>query len=175
MESSRRIDWSDKDRAAAYVIWIANDKNTRRTARDTSVPHGTLRHWVSEWNENGPPEQVMEEMSAQVYEFVHHANRVRESAMRKLEELIPQAEVKQLSAIATVVGIMDDKIRLASGLATKRTETVHTLPSREEMKELMSGFAEGLVEAAEARTGEIIEVEAEEQPEYTGLLLERTN
>ena len=70
---------------------------------------------------------------------------------------------------------MDDKIRLASGLATKRTETVHTLPSREEMKELMGGFAEGLVEAAEARTGEIIEVEAEEQPEYTGLSLERTN
>lgn len=175
MESSKRVDWSDKDRAAAYVIWVANDKNTRRTARDTGVPHGTLRHWVKEWAENGPPEQVMDEMSAQVYEFVHHANRVRESAMRKLEELIPQAEVKQLSAIATVVGIMDDKIRLASGLATKRTETVHTLPSRDEMKELMSGFAEGLVGAAEARSGEIIEVEAEEQSEYTGLLLERTN
>jgi transposase-like protein len=175
LESSRRVDWSDKDRAAAYVIWIANEKNTRRTARDTGVPHGTLRHWVKEWAENGPPEQVMDEMSAQVYEFVHHASRVRESAMRKLEELIPQAEAKQLSAIATVVGIMDDKIRLASGLATKRTETVHTLPSKDEMKELMGGFAEGLVGAAEARSGEIIEVEAEEQSEYTGLLLERTN
>jgi transposase-like protein len=168
---SKRVEWSDKDRAAAYVIWVANEKNTRRTARDTGVPHGTLRHWVKEWQEHGPPEQVMEEIDAQVYEFVHHANRVRESAMRKLEELIPQAEVKQLSAIATVVGIMDDKIRLASGLATKRTETVHTLPSKEDMKELMSGFAEGLVGAAESRAAEIIdgEVIVEEQP-VVGLL-----
>jgi len=84
---------------------------------------------------------------------------VREQAMRKLEELIPEAEVKQLSAIATVVGIMDDKIRLASGLATKRTETVHTLPSKEDIKELMSGFSEGLVAAAEDRASEVVVIE----------------
>jgi len=69
-------------------------------------------------------------------------------------------QVKQLSAIATVVGIMDDKIRLAQGLATKRTETVHTLPTREEMKELMSGFADSLVSAAEDRASEVVEIEA---------------
>jgi len=92
---------------------------------------------------------------------VDHANRVRKQAMEKLEELIPEAEVKQLSAIATVVGIMDDKIRLAQGLATKRTETVHTLPTREEMKELMSGFADNLVSAAEERASEVVEIEAE--------------
>jgi hypothetical protein len=114
----------------------------------------------------------MDEIPARAYEFIHHAGRVRESAMNKLEELIPQAEVKQLSAIATVVGIMDDKIRLATGLATKRTETVHTLPSKEDMKELMSGFVEGLVGAAESRAAEIVdsEVIVEEQPEYAGLL-----
>ena len=115
--------------------------------------------------------QKMDELPAQLYEFVHHANRVRENAMNKLEELIPQAEVRQLSAIATVVGIMDDKIRLATGLATKRTETVQILPSREDMKELMSGFVDGLVGAAENRAGEIIDVEVEEQPESSGLLV----
>lgn len=56
---------------------------------------------------------------------------------------------------------MDDKIRLASGLATKRTETVHTLPTRDEMKELMSGFADGLVSAAEDRASETVLIEAE--------------
>ena len=170
---SRRVEWTDEDRAAAYVVWIANERNTRRTSRDTGVPHGTLRHWVREWNEAGPPENVMDQVEAQVYEFVSHASRVRETAMHKLEELIPQAEVKQLSAIATVVGIMDDKIRLATGLATKRTETVHTLPSREDLAELMSGFADGLVMAAKDRSAEIIEAEVEEQPEYAGLLNER--
>jgi hypothetical protein len=55
---------------------------------------------------------------------------------------------------------MDDKLRLAQGLATKRTETVHTLPSKEDMKELMSGFSEGLVAAAEDRASEVVVVEA---------------
>jgi hypothetical protein len=74
--------------------------------------------------------------------------------------LIPQAEVKQLSAIATVIGIMDDKLRLAQGLATKRTETVHTLPSKEDMRELMSGFSEGLVALAEDRASEVVLIDA---------------
>lgn len=166
----KRVGWTDEDKAAAYVLWITNDKNVRKTCREANVPHSTFRYWVQEWEENGPPSEVIEKLPEQVYEFVHHASRVRESAMTKLEELIPEAEVKQLSAIATVVGIMDDKIRLASGLATKRTETVHTLPTRDEMKELMSGLVDGIVGAAEIRAGDIIDVEVEEQPEYAGLL-----
>ena len=156
-----RTEWSDTDKAAAYVVWISNEKNTTRTARDTGVPHGTLRYWVKDWEQSGPPEHIMDHVQAQAYEFVHHASSIREKAMTKLEELIPQAEVKQLSAIATVVGIMDDKIRLANGLATKRTETVHKLPSKQEMKELMSGFADSLVVAAEDRAAETVQIEAE--------------
>ncbi len=171
MASKSNIQWSDQDRAAAYVLWVSNDKNIRKTSRECGIPTNTLRYWVKGWNESGPPDAVLDEIPAQMYEFVHHANRVRQNAMDKLEELIPQAEVRQLSAIATVVGIMDDKIRLATGLATKRTETVQILPSREDMKELMSGFVDGLVGAAESRAGEIIDVEVEEQPESSGLLV----
>jgi hypothetical protein len=68
------------------------------------------------------------------------------------------------------VGIMDDKIRLASGLATKRTETVHTLPSREDMKELMGGFVDGLVSAAESRATEIVDAEVVVEQPVVGLL-----
>jgi hypothetical protein len=50
-------------------------------------------------------------------------------------------------------------------------ETVHVLPSREDMKELMGGFVDGLVIAAESRSGEIIEGEIVEQPESSGLLV----
>jgi transposase-like protein len=171
LSSSKHIQWSAQDKAAAYVLWISNDKNVRKTSRECNIPHGTFRYWVREWEENGPPSEVLDEIPAQQYEFVHHANRVRESAMNKLEELIPEAEVKQLSAIATVVGIMDDKIRLASGLATKRTETVHTLPSREDMKELMSGFVDGLVGAASDRTKEIVDAEVIVEQPVVGLLI----
>lgn len=165
-----KTEWSEQDKADAYVVWVMNEHNVRRTSRETGVPHGTLRYWVREWEENGPPDTSVVEKAAEG--FVESASRVREKAIAKLEELIPQAEVKQLSAVATVVGIMDDKIRLASGLATKRTETVHTLPSREDMKELMGGFVDGLVGAAEARAAEIVdgEVIVEEQPKYVGLL-----
>jgi len=166
----KRIGWADEDKAAAYVIWITNGKNSRKTCREIGVPNSTFAYWTKEWEEHGPPDKVIEKLPEQVYAFVHHASRVRESAMKKLEELIPDAEVKQLSAIATVVGIMDDKIRLASGLATKRTENVYTLPSKEDMRELMSGLVDGIISSADSRTEDIIDVIAEEQPELSGLL-----
>jgi hypothetical protein len=156
-----RTEWSDEARAVTYVQWIACDKKIRETSRITGVPHATVAYWAKQWEKDGPPEHLDVEIRKNAYEFVDHANRVRKQAMEKLEELIPDAEVKQLSAIATVVGIMDDKIRLAQGLATKRTETVHTLPTKEEMKELMSGFADSLVSAAEDRAAETVSIEAE--------------
>ncbi len=167
-----KTEWSTQDKADAYVQWVLNDRNVRKTSRETGVPHGTLRYWIREWEADGPPEGSSGLVEKAAEGFVQHASRVREQAILKLEELIPQAEVKQLSAVATVVGIMDDKIRLASGLATKRTETVHTLPSREDMKELMGGFVDGLIGAAESRASEIIdgEVIVEEQPKSVGLL-----
>ena len=157
---SKRTEWTDEDKAAAYVIWISNDKNIRATARQCGIGHTTIAYWVKQWEENGPPERLDDKIRANAYEFVHHASTVRQKAMDKLEELIPDAEIKQLGTLATVVGIMDDKIRLAQGLATKRTETVHTLPTKEEMKELMSGFADNLVSAAEDRASEVVEIEA---------------
>jgi transposase-like protein len=154
-----RTEWTDEARAAVYVSWIANEKNVRKTAREVGMPTNTLTYWAKGWEKNGPPEHLNTKITNNAYEFIHHASRVRENAMLKLEELIPQAEVRQLSAIATVVGIMDDKIRLATGLATKRSETVHVLPSKEDMKELMSGFAEGLVSSAEDRAAETVVIE----------------
>jgi transposase-like protein len=160
-----RIEWTDDAKAQIYVQWVTNNKNTRKTSREFNVPHGTLRYWVKEWEANGPPPEIENKISDAAYEFVNHANRVREQAMLKLEELIPDAEVKQLGTLATVVGIMDDKIRLASGLATKRTENTYVLPSKTEVKELMGAFVEGIVNAAEDRVDNIIDVEVVEQPD----------
>ena len=159
-----RTEWTDDAKAQIYVQWIANDKNVRKTSREFGIPHGTLRYWTKEWEANGPPPEIENKIMNDAYEFVHHANRVREQAMLKLEELIPDAEVKQLSAIATVIGIMDDKIRLASGLATKRTENTYVLPSKSDVKELMGAFVEGLIGTAQDRANEVIDVEVVEQP-----------
>ena len=165
-----KVGWSDDDKAAAYVIWFSNDKNMKKTARETGLPESTLRYWIKDWNENGAPDAVLDKVPTQAYEFIYHANEVRDSAIRKLAELIPQAEVKQLSAVATVVGILDDKIRLANGLATKRIENTVALPSKDDMKELMSSFVGGLVGSAEERAAEVIDAEVVvEQPKLIGL------
>ena len=153
--------FDSRAKAAAYVAWIANDKNERKTSGELGIPHSTFRYWVKTWEEKGPPEDVAGELTEQVFSFVDHASRIRNAALCKLEELIPQAEVKQLSAIATVVGIMDDKIRLASGLATKRTENTYVLPSKDDLKGLMGSFVDGLVDAADDRSKEIIEISSE--------------
>ena len=162
--------WSDDDKASVYVVWVANDKNVRRTSRETGVAQTTLRYWVSEWEESGPPSDVADKVADKVEEFVTRASRIRNSAMDKIEDLIPEAEIKQLGTLGTIVGIMDDKIRLASGLATKRTETVHTLPSRDDMKALMGGFVDGLVGAAESRATEIVDGEVIVEQPVVGLL-----
>lgn len=156
-----RTEWSDEARANVYVVWVANEGNNRRTARECGMHPSTITAWANKWKKDGPPEGLDAKITSKAYEFVSHASRIRESAMNKLEELIPEAKPSQLSAIATVVGILDDKIRLASGLATKRTETVHLLPSKEEMKELMSGFAEGLVSTATDRASETVLIDSE--------------
>ena len=168
---SKRVEWSDDARAAVYVQWVANEGNIQRTAREVGLSNSTLAYWVKDWKKNGPPPAIEGQITTAAYEFVNHASRVREDAMKKLEELIPQAEVRQLSAIATVVGIMDDKIRLASGLATKRTENTYVLPSKAEMKELMGSFVDTLITSAEDRSAVIVEGEVElDQPESSGLL-----
>ena len=153
--------FDSKAKAAAYVAYIANDKNERKTSAELSIPHSTFRYWVKCWDKYGPPEDAAGELTEQVFTFVDHATRIRTAALEKLEELIPQAEVKQLSAIATVVGIMDDKIRLASGLATKRTENTYVLPTSDDLKGLMGSFVDGLVTAADDRSKEIIEISSE--------------
>jgi len=169
-----RVEYDDDARAEAYVIWIANDKNVRRTSRDCNVAHTTMANWAKRWEKDGPPDSLDTKITNKAYEFVSHASRIRASAMAKLESLIPEAEVKQLGTLATVVGIMDDKIRLASGLATKRTETTYVLPSKAEMQELMGSFVDTLISSAEDRASVIVDAEiVVEQPESSGLLLNK--
>lgn len=61
------------------------------------------------------------------------------------------------------MGVLDDKTRMALGLATSRTEVTHSLPSPEEMRLLAQSYADGAVSAALERDEAIIDVTVEEQ------------
>jgi transposase-like protein len=139
--------------------------NVLRACRETGVPQQTVRNWKKKWDvEGGPNEGIADAAESKVIPgFVKMASTVRDEALKKIHELLPKTDVKDLAKLATIVGIMDDKVRLASGLATSRKEVQHSLPSPEEMRALGKGYAAGAISAALERDEAIIDAEVVQQ------------
>lgn len=132
----------------------------KRAAKETGVPEQTVRNWKRRWDVEGLPESIGKELDTKVLpDFVTQALRVRDLALTKIEEVIPEATIKNLPALGTIVGILEDKVRMAQGLATSRTEVTHSLPSPEEMRTLAQSYAQGAVSAALERDEAIIDAE----------------
>lgn len=126
--------YTDQDRANVYVALRVNNDNIARSSRDTSVPEATIRDWKNAWErDGGAPQEILELAAGAATDFVIDATRVRDKALLELERLIDNREVKPAQLIAAV-GMSEDKIRLAKGLATSRSETVQRLPDPEELR-----------------------------------------
>ncbi len=154
-----RAKYTDADKARVYVALQANEGNVKRTAREIGLPENTVRRWRDDWARNGAP--PTEEVAQALGDFIGEAVLVRDFAITTLKKKIPDAKPSEL---ITIIGVLDDKITRARGLATNRTEHVHTLPAAEEIRELMAGFVRGALQAAELRQGEIVDAEIVEQP-----------
>jgi len=151
---ARRTTYTDDELARLYVALTANDGNVKRTARDTGVPESTVRTWKQRWETEGPPN--IGEVEKAVTSFTDDAERVRNKALLAIEEKIPGAKVGELT---TLVGVLDDKIQRARGLAIGRVEHVHTLPPAEEIKAVLGAVFQGSLEAAAQRESEIVDAE----------------
>ena len=148
--------FSDKDKAAILATLAANGGNVKRTARDADVLPATVRRWRDAAKVGqGPSEEAVTEA---VTEFVAAAGKVRDMALKSLEAKIAAGELKG-SELITTVGVLDDKIRLATGQPTSRTESSSALPPAHELRELMAGVVQGAIAAAERRHDEIIDAE----------------
>jgi ribosomal protein L22 len=55
--------------------------------------------------------------------------------------------------------MLQDKVSIAKGLATSRTETVHALPSPQEMAEVLGAVLKGAIQSAQERDLDIIDAE----------------
>lgn len=141
MGRSKRI-YTEADKAAVYVALTVNDGNIRRTSLNTAVPESTIREWRDAWK-NGEPTPDPDLIEGSATEFIEEAEGVRDLALRTLRQQIEKGEVKAAQLVATV-GMLEDKIRLGRGLATSRSETVHSLP---EPEEYMDALREYLVDA----------------------------
>ncbi|MCC6382829.1 MAG: helix-turn-helix domain-containing protein [Dehalococcoidia bacterium] len=153
-----RQQYTDDDRARGFLALTIHDGNVKRVARETGIPESTVRRWKQEWERDGVPEIVHEIAAQDAGEFVDDAVRVRDKALAEIERKIPDAKTSEL---ITVVGVLDDKITRAKGLATHRTEVKHELPSPEEITAALSAAMQGALSAARHRAatidGEVIE------------------
>lgn len=163
--------WSDEDKARAYVALAANDGNVKRTAREIGVPENTLRRWRDDWQQNGPPQTEDVEMA--MGEFLEEASNLRGRALLalklKVEQLIKDPKAVKVAELTTLVGVLDDKITRASGLATSRTEHVHTLPSPDEIREALGQVFQGALDAAKQRAEDIQDADFTEVGETPAL------
>ena len=157
---ARRL-YTDEERAAVYVALAVNDGNVARSSRDTGVAESTVRDWKQQWEADGVPLEIQNLADSIATGFVHDAERVRDKALKALENAIDAGEVKSQNLI-TVVGVLEDKIRLGKGLATSRKETVHSLPDPQEVQNQLAGAVLAVLEAARDRELDIIDAEVVE-------------
>lgn len=152
--------YTDSDKAAVYLALQVNKGAVAQSARDTEVPEQTIRDWKRKWTsgEWDPPEQ--EVLEGIVDDFVSDMERVRNKSLQMLENKLDDVKPDKL---ATVIGILDDKIRLARGLATSRSESTLALPSEEEVANRLLQGARLALEKAREREEDIIDVDLTEQ------------
>lgn len=163
--SERKSRHDDDFKSWVYVTLQGNSGNVYKTAKETGVHEATLRTWVKKWQNEGVPEVILDKIPDIVEAEVDQWSSVRNKALQKLLSLIPQATERQLSALANIAGMAEDKVRMIQGLPTNRTETVQrNLPNAEDVNK----FIDGLVNAQKKRTEEIDSSEVEiirvEQP-----------
>lgn len=154
-----RASYDDATKAETYVVLAANEGNVKRTSRDTGVPVSTIRRWRDEWaRQESLPD--ISQLEVAIGDFADKAESIRWKALVELERQLSTAKPGDLIKI---VGILDDKITRARGLADRTVEHRHVLPSAEELHALVSGFAEATRQAALERVVEIEDAEIVEQ------------
>jgi transposase-like protein len=154
---SKRHDAATK--AAVRAALVAYDGNVKRTARETGVAVSTVRDWKQDWERNGFPENLNEVLEQVTEDVVEGFTRIRNKAALELERLIDDQQLKGRELVVAI-GMLTDKIRLYKGEATSRTES-KALVEPQQLRELVAGFFEGAVAAAQERAEEIEEADWE--------------
>jgi hypothetical protein len=162
---ARRV-YTEKDQARVAVLLQGNEGNIKRTARETGVAISTVRGWKQRWELEGYPEAVEAAIPEVRQDYLLSLKEIVALAADRLKDVL-QAPGSKISAkdLAWIVSITGDKIRIIEGQPTSRHETVHALPPVEEYREKMRGFLAEIVEAADIRQAEVIDVGLAEEVE----------
>lgn len=146
------------DKATVYVALKIHDGNIGRSSKETGIPEQTIRNWKREWEDSGVPSEVQEVTEKVADDIVERFEEVRALAVDQLIVALRKGDVKPRE-LATILGILDDKIVRARGLATSRQEVVHTLPEAKVVRELMRSLVQGALEGQSRREIELTEAD----------------
>lgn len=161
-----RSKYTDEDRARVLNQLTINDGNVKRTARDLDMPVATVRDWKQRWEAGGVPAEVADAQPKAVDTFIKDATRVRNKALEQLDKSLDNFDKPK--DLATVIGILDDKINRASTIKVQgRSDTlaIGIQGTPEQVQALFTNWADKTVTATHQREQDILEVNAEEVPE----------
>jgi hypothetical protein len=99
--------------------------------------------------------------------YIGEAEVVRNLALRRIKERLESDNVKEqgtLPQLATVYGIVTDKIDRARGIADRTVEHRHSLPSPDEIRGALTALVAGVQQGHAAREEEIEDAEIIEEP-----------
>ena len=153
--------YTEADLARLYVVLTTNEGNVKRTARDTGMPESTVRRYKQVWEREGPPQ--LDEIEQTVVEYVDEMEKTRDLALQRMHERL-EKDQGTLPQIATVFGVLTDKIDRARGIADKTVEHRHSLPSPDEIRATLGALVGGALDAHTMRDEEIVDAEFSEQP-----------
>lgn len=160
---ARRV-YTDEDKALVRHLLEVHEGNVKRTAREAEIPVQTVRDWKIAWEREGAPLAVREATPVAVERWVGNVKRVRDKAVDRLEQALDDPTTKvNVKDLSMTIGILTDKVRVAEGKPTTRSENVgvDALPI-EQARELFAGMARGMLEAAQQRHHTISSVIDEE-------------
>lgn len=157
-----RNTYTDDDRARVFTILATNDGNVDRTVRESGVPRATVLSWKRKWEKEGAPPEVSSKAAEVADNFIAEAQHARFEAIKLLRQKMPDASARDL---ATVVGILDDKIARADAVRSGRNQIehvhVHALPAPEELGPILGDYLHRALGAARRRDAVVIEVPEE--------------
>lgn len=159
-----RREYSSEDKARAYVVLTSNEGNLKRTARDTGIPEPTIRRWRNEWESGGPPS--LESLEEAVTDMVAQAEKIQDLALQRIKERLESDDIKQqgtLPQLATVYGIVTDKLDRARGIGTTHEHKL-TLPSPDEIRATLGALVENVQAGHVVREEEIEDAEIIDEP-----------
>lgn len=156
--------YTAEDKAKALALLVMNDGNELRTSEELNIPNATLRYWAKQEREGKTSTTVLQ-LKQQVVSraFADTSTRIRTKALDRLEQMLDDPEQKfNPQQLATVVGILTDKLDRLNTLTLTHTETTKEPVDEHKIAEGLSKFLEANSESATERRN-VIDAEMVEQ------------